>query len=280
VTRRRAGAVAAGAVVLLTVAGWTAGRALGGSSAAAATAARPAAAPATTRPPTPKAPATRPTTPRPAPPKIPTPTTQPPTLPPTATPPPPLPTPAGPTAGPTAVPGADTRVPTGPPADVSWQVWHSVALPWSRTAGPTVIQGDAVGGFAHSPTGALLAAVHASARKVAAGDPGWRDVAATMLSPGPGRDVWTAARARVTLAGDPPPGTFAQVAGFQFVSYTADDAVLQLVSRGTDGGFGVTALHLAWLAGDWRLVLAGDGGDATSQQRAVSLAGFVAWGGV
>jgi hypothetical protein len=101
-----------------------------------------------------------------------------------------------------------------------------------------------------------------------------------MLAPGPGRDAWTAARARVKLAGDPPPGTFAQVAGFQFVSYGPQDAVVQLASRNVDGGFGVIVLHLAWLDGDWRLVLAPDGSDATSKQRAVSLAGFVAWGGV
>jgi len=186
-----------------------------------------------------------------------------------------------PPAVPAAVaPVADPRAPTAPPADVSWQVWHTLALPWSRSAGPTLAQGDAVGGFAHTPTGALLAAVQAAGRKVAATDAGWRQVAATMLAPGPGRDAWQAARARATLATDPPAGTFAQVAGFQFLSYTPDDAVVQLVTRGVDGGFGVVGLHVVWQDGDWRLVLAPDGGDATSQQRAASLAGFVAWGGV
>jgi hypothetical protein len=171
-------------------------------------------------------------------------------------------------------------VPTTPPPDVTWQVWRTLALPVSRTAGPREISGDAASGFARTPTGALLAAVQAASRKVAAGEPGWRQVADAMIAPGPGRDAWIAARGRVRHHDEPVPGTFAQVAGFQFVSYTPTDAVVQLASRNADGSFGVVALHVAWLDGDWRLVLAPDGGDATSKQRAASLAGFVPWGGV
>jgi hypothetical protein len=171
-------------------------------------------------------------------------------------------------------------VPAAPPLDVSWQVWHTIALPFSRTAGPAVVQGDVARGFAHTPTGALLAVVQASSRKVAATDTAWRDVARAMLAPGAGRDAWVAARARARLADAPAPGTFAQVAGFAFVSYTPSEAVVQLACRNADGGFGVIAMHVTWLDGDWRLVLAPDGGDATSKQHAASLAGFVAWGGV
>jgi len=171
-------------------------------------------------------------------------------------------------------------VPSGPPADITWQAWRTIALPYSRQAGPATVVGDVASGFAHTPTGALLAAVQASSRKVAAGETSWRLVSTAMLAPGPGRDAWMAARARVTLAADPAPGTFAQVAGFQFVSYTATDAVVQLASRNADGGFGVVALHLTWLDGDWRLVLAPDGSDATAKLRATSLDGFIAWGGV
>jgi hypothetical protein len=171
-------------------------------------------------------------------------------------------------------------LPTAPPAGVTWRVWRSIALPYSPDAGPARLRGDVAGGFARSPAGALLAAVHASSRKVAAGDPGWRDVAASMLAPGPGRDAWIAARSRVQHLQAPETGTFAQVAGFQFVSWSSADAVVQLASRNADGSFGLVALHLAWQDDDWRLVLAADGGDAASKQRAASLGGFVAWGGV
>ena len=183
-------------------------------------------------------------------------------------------------AAPASGPGTDQRLPTAPPADVSWQLWNGLALPFSRSAGPVTVQGDVVAGFARTPTGALLAAVHAVGRRAAATDPGWRAVAANLLAPGAGRDAWVAARARVQLATPPPPGTFAQLAGFQFVSWTLTDAALQLATRNPGGDFGVVTVHVTWLDGDWRLVLAPDGGDASSKQRAPSLAGFIAWGGV
>jgi hypothetical protein len=195
-------------------------------------------------------------------------------------------------AAPSAVPGAhvlaaaragsagDLQVPSAPPAGVSWRVWRTIAMPYSADAGPARVEGDVASGFARTPVGALLAAVQASSRKAAAGEPGWRDVALRMLAPGAGRDAWIAARGRVQHPDVPGSGTFAQVSGFQFVSWTATDAVVQLASRNPDGSFGVVTLHLAWVDGDWRLVLAPDGGDASSKQRAASLAGFVAWGGV
>jgi hypothetical protein len=37
--------------------------------------------------------------------------------------------------------------------------------------------------------------------------------------------------------------------------------------------------HLVWLNGDWKLVLAADGGEATTAQQVSSLGGFVPWGG-
>jgi hypothetical protein len=173
----------------------------------------------------------------------------------------------------------DAAVPSAPPAGVTWQVWRTIALPYSA-AGPAWVDGDAAGGFAHTPTGALLGAVHATSRKAAAGDAGWPGVARALLAPGAGRDAWIATRSRVRHPDAPQPGTFAQVAGFQFVSWTDTDAVVQLVSRNPDTSYGVVALHVTWLDGDWRLVLAADGGDAASKQRTTSLAGFVAWGGV
>jgi len=187
---------------------------------------------------------------------------------------------SGSAATPASGPGTDQRVPTGPPADVTWQLWNGLALPFSRSAGPVTVQGDVVAGFARTPAGALLAAVHAVGRRAAATDPGWRAVAANLLAPGAGRDAWVAARARVQLATPPPPGTFAQLAGFQFVSWTPTDAALQLATRNPGGDFGVVTVHVTWLDDDWRLVLTPDGGDASSKQRAPSLAGFIAWGGV
>lgn len=191
-----------------------------------------------------------------------------------------------PTAPSAATPSAvgldnsDQRVPTSPPSEISWQVWHAIALPYSRTAGPSRAEGQAVSGFAHTPTGALIAVLHASSRKTAALDPGWREVVQTMVAPGPGRDAWITNRSKITVTAAPAAGSFAQYAGFQFVTYTPDDAVIQLVTRTSDGSLSVINEHAIWLSGDWKLVLAADGGDATSMQRLSSMEGFIAWGGV
>jgi hypothetical protein len=183
-------------------------------------------------------------------------------------------------APPTAAASLDTRIPTSAPSGVNWQVWNGIALPGSPAAGPARITGQAAAGFAHGPTGALIAAVQGTARCAAATDPGWREVLATMVAPGPGLDARIAWRSRVAHPQPPPAGTFAQVAGFQFLSWTPSDAVLHLVFRDPTGGLSVTAVHLVWLNQDWKLVLAADGSDGPSQQQVESLAGFVAWGGV
>jgi hypothetical protein len=177
------------------------------------------------------------------------------------------------------LPAADQTVPTSAPKDVSWQLFHTLAVPTSPTAGPTRVQGQVASGFAHTPTGALIAAAQAQGRKAAALDPGWRDVVTRMIAPGPGRDAWIKNREKITVSAEPAPGSFAQIAGFQFVSYTPSDAVIQMVGDSA-GLLNVVNLHVTWLEGDWKLVLAPDGGVASSKQQVTSLAGFVAWGGV
>jgi hypothetical protein len=159
-------------------------------------------------------------------------------------------------------------------------VWHAIALPYSASAGPARVNGQAASGFAHTPRGALMAMVQAAMRTTAATDPGWRDVMMTMDAPGPGRDARIAVRSKFTVTEAPGPGSFTQIAGFQFISYTPTDAVVQLVAKNPNGTFGVVTDRVTWRDGDWKLVLAPEGGDATSRQTASSLDGFIPWGGV
>jgi hypothetical protein len=174
----------------------------------------------------------------------------------------------------------DQTVPTTAPEDVTWQVWHAVALPYSASAGPSRVDGQVASGFAHTPRGALMAMVQASCRTTAATDPGWRDVIVTMDAPGPGRDARIAVRSKIIFTAEPAPGSFTQIAGFQFISYTPADAVIQLVSKNPDQSLGVVTDRVTWRDGDWKLVLASAGGDATSKQSVASLNGFVPWGAV
>jgi hypothetical protein len=171
----------------------------------------------------------------------------------------------------------DQQIPQTAPAGIEWSVIKSEAVPTSRTAGPLAVDGDVAGCFAHTPTGALIAALQIEARHLLCDD--WKRVTEQQVMPGPGRDAFE--KRRATITGDTTdPGTYGQVAAYQFVTYTKDTAVIQFVSRFTDGTMQVSVLTVVWSNGDWRLQLQPDGADSPSSQAVQSLDGFVPWGGV
>lgn len=186
-------------------------------------------------------------------------------------------------AGEVPTPGAADGVGVGltaAPTDVTWQLYDSVAIPSSTSSGPAVVTPSVVGGFAHSPEGALVAMVQISVRHLLA--PDWRAVVATDVAPGPGRRAYVANRERVTSSGTMPavPGHYNQIVGFAFVSYSAGRASIDLVSQATDGAMQVVTETVLWQRGDWRLELQPDGGTAPDATGIASLAGYIAWGGI
>lgn len=184
--------------------------------------------------------------------------------------------PSGPDGG-ASVGGEDGAVPTAAPSAVRWELYATVAVPFSP-AGPRQVEGDVATGYAHTPTGALVASQQISARKALAVD--WRAVVDASVAPGLGRDAWVALRAGYGRLDPPQPGQLGQTAGFRFVDYSPERAVIQTVSRFASGTLQVTTYTVAWSGRDWRLVLQPDGSDSPTGQRVGSLAGFVAWGGV
>jgi hypothetical protein len=183
-------------------------------------------------------------------------------------------------APPTAV--LPTTVPSSAPIGTTWTIYASVALPSLPGEGPAHVDGAIATSYAHTPLGALLAAANEGYRYLLAGDDQWQAAAQQMLAPGPGYDAWQAARAAhpygpAGAAGD---DHLAQLAGFQFVSYTPSDAVLQVVTRDPNGVLQVGAQHVSWRDGDWRFVLAPDGSQLANVQQADSLEGFIEWRGV
>lgn len=190
--------------------------------------------------------------------------------------------PASPAAAPAeqARPAAQdsTEIPTAPPAGVRWELHRSIALPFHETAGPRSITGSVASGYAHTPTGALMAAAHIPVRKLVG--PDWQAVLDQQVEPGPGREAYAQARAQVSNA-LPPPGELGQIAAFKFVNYSPDLATIQFVSRfAATGSMQVVTTTVVWRDGDWRLVLQPDGGESPSAQAVHSLTGFVPWGGV
>ncbi len=174
------------------------------------------------------------------------------------------------------IPPGSQEVPTSAPTGVTWQLYQTIALPFSAQAGPTVVSGGVARCYAHTPTGALLAAVQIYVRLGVA--PDWLPVLDQQVMPGTGREVFAADRPDEDVTVQP--GEYGQVAGFQFVTYSSAGAVVQLVVQMPDGSLQMAAVTVTWFGGDWRLQLLPDGQATAIVQQLSSLAGFIPWEGV
>lgn len=175
-----------------------------------------------------------------------------------------------------------TTPPTTAPAGTVWTIYQTLALPRITGEGPSKVSGAVATGYARTPTGALLAAANEGNLYRLAPDDQWRAAAAAMLAPGQGTQAWIAVRAKNLYgkAGAAGSDSLAQIAGFQFVSYTPSDAVIQLAAGNSTDGYQVASLHVAWTGNDWKFVPAADGGQAANLQQVDSLSGFIPWRGV
>lgn len=167
-----------------------------------------------------------------------------------------------------------TAVPTG----VTWELFQGVALPVSRTDGPTAVTGTVHAGFSRTPTGALLAAAQIAARSIADPSlPGLREIGQRQLVPGPGQTAYLNL-VNSFKDNDAPAAGYAQYAGFRYVTYSPDVAVVSLATRGKTGRLQVGTDTLRWVDSDWKLELPAS---ALQQPQVVQdLAGYVPWAGV
>jgi hypothetical protein len=174
----------------------------------------------------------------------------------------------------------DQSVPDSPPPGVTWQIIDTVALPFSASAGPVSVVSGIPSGFAHTPTGALVAMVQIDFRHLI--EPNFVAVTNADVANTPGRAKFfnLVEADGLTNPANPEPGTYLQLAGFQFVSYTTSTAVIQLLTARPNGSYQVSTLSVAWDGNDWQLVLQADGTDSPNQQIVSYPVGFVLWGGV
>lgn len=178
-----------------------------------------------------------------------------------------------------SLPAGNQAVPDYTPAGITWRIYQTIALPYSPTYGPQYVDGDIARCYAHDPTGALIAASQISARLVAAPS---TDVAKAQVVPGAGQQAFISkdSEALKNQQGGNTPGSFAQFAGFKYVTYTPATAVVEMVTQGSNGGYQAEAVTVAWANGDWKLVLQPDGSTSPNAFPVTSLAGFAGWAGV
>ena len=130
------------------------------------------------------------------------------------------------------------------------------------------------------PWARSLATVQITSRFVVATD--WQPIVYQQILPTAGREI--VIKTEEAAAREPntpsPPGTYSQIAGFSFVTYTPQVVAIDLVERGENGAMAVGTYTVQWSDGDWKVVVQPNGQFTPPVQQVSSLAGYVMWGGV
>jgi hypothetical protein len=150
----------------------------------------------------------------------------------------------------------DQRPPRVAPRAVTWQFEADMLIPFQQEGGPAVTDRTGVRScFAHSPTGAVLAAmvVLGQIRNPDLTD----DVLATRIAPGPGRTLaMREARISTTPRNE---GEVAQFTGFKFFDYQPNRAIIAIAVQLDDSKVASLPVTMIWTEGDWKAVLQEDG---------------------
>jgi hypothetical protein len=167
------------------------------------------------------------------------------------------------------------------PVAVSWQFEGKMLIPIQAANGPAATSANGVRScFAHSPTGAVLAAM------VALGQLQNPEVGlATLRSrvyPGPGRDAAIAEARRTTATPSPMTGEL-QFAAFKVLDYppNATRAIIQIVADLNGKAYGAMPITMRWYHDDWYVELQPDGSFNGSLEPDIlsSLSGYVRFSG-
>lgn len=171
---------------------------------------------------------------------------------------------------------AGVTLPKAAPKDIDWRMIGVVRVPVSAAAGPTHDDGTPWWCFAHTATGAVLAAHVITAQM---GESGWRTVAAEQLVPGQPRDMFVFRRSTVgdsVSANTTDTSAVSTYVGFSVPSYTGSTARVKLLMRTTQG-YAATTVNLRWDKGDWKIVPFSDGSLYAQVQSVQNTRGYLLW---
>jgi hypothetical protein len=173
------------------------------------------------------------------------------------------------------LPDGDQSVPTKPPSVDGWDVSRRVVVPRSATYGPAKTDPDGFRHcFAHSPTGAVLAAYNAVA--ALADQKQAIPTVKKLMLPGPDTQVLIRAMSKE----EPSDSGTVQLAGYRVLDANHDRATVMLAVP-IESAYMSLTLTLIWHDNDWRLQPPPPGeavGAPFSQHR--DLNDFTAWSGV
>ncbi|MFF0106202.1 hypothetical protein [Streptomyces hirsutus] len=168
----------------------------------------------------------------------------------------------------------DTR-PEAAPKDVTWRMIGAVRVPVSPTAGPVRTGSTPWWCFAHTATGAVMAA-HVITSQMGMAD--WETVAERQLVPGLARDMFVFTRRTIEDAPseEVDQASVASYVGFSVRSYAKSAASVNLLMRGSDGFTGTT-VNLRWEEGDWKILPFGDGSLYSTLSPVQNTNGYLLW---
>lgn len=168
---------------------------------------------------------------------------------------------------------------TAAPEGVTWELFEGVAVPGSAIDGPTRIDGPVHAGYSQTPTGALLADAQISSRTLVDRDVAdLVAVAQAQLLDGPGKTAYLNLLDQLDGRNDPPASGYAQIAGFRYITYTPELAVISRATRDQSGRIQASTDTLRWTDGDWKLEKPTTG--LQQAQVIPDLSGYVPWSGI
>ncbi|MFG1997277.1 hypothetical protein ACGFJ7_45585 [Actinoplanes sp. NPDC048988] len=163
--------------------------------------------------------------------------------------------------------------PVRPPEDITWRQLNGAPVPLSTSAGPRRTHGSMLWCFAHTPTGAIMAA-HVIPRQLSGTD--WRTIVDQQVVPSTGRELFVAMRSSIV---DPPVrNTTSSIAGFSLLFYSGEAATIRLLIRAGAIGYAATDYRMAWSGGDWKIEPAETGNLYSPLTPVADPAGFILWG--
>ena len=173
----------------------------------------------------------------------------------------------------------DQRRPRTTPTAVTWEFEADMLIPMQQEGGPAVMDSAGVRScFAHSPTGAVLAAL------VTLGQIRNPDLTLSVL-----RQRFVSneglklalAEGKATPPTQGPTKTAAQFTAFKVIDYLPDRAIIGVAVRIDDTNVAAIPVTMAWANGDWKGVLQTDGSfnGAAEPDLLQSLTGYVRFGG-
>ena len=187
---------------------------------------------------------------------------------------------------------SQAQIPRVSLASVRWSGFYGVELPVSAQAGPYATRGGVATGFAHTPLGALLAAVNIGVRAnaqwgpqiftaVIRGQVTGPDAAALLAGCRAAYDQ--AAQSEGVTGGQPLGTAVVTEQAFRWITYTPAAAILDLVSAGPGANGGTVRasvqMEVVWDGGEWKVVAPPGGDWGNSAAELSSLTGYTAFPG-